>query len=290
MNQHDALQIENRDEIVARYKQLRKVSMKLNHKLVRTLSKEVLHEGGRKLGILQDGTLYFNTEDESSVLMDYCIYDVRRKGRNAVEAYLIESSPDPESDEMTLLRAMQHSTYSLFIVDSVERGLGVTVRDLRSDETLLVVDIGFGSTAQPGLLFASRLLPHDGFSVTGGAALPIGVLPPDQRDSMIKTLLRGFPADRSGYYDPASLISACLELDSSSHIQYQEPKKKRTHAAAGIKQHSSRNSRAQRSLSLWQRQEVQEVLPEKTLTGLSCTVKSKQNKSLLLNITNVTEH
>jgi hypothetical protein len=223
MNQHDALQIEYRDEIISRYKNLRKVSMKLNHKLVRTLSKEVLYEGGRKLGILKGGTLYFNTEDESSVLMDYCIYDVRRKGRNAVEAYLIESPPDPESEEMTCLRAMQHAIYSLFIVESVERGFGVTVRDSRSNETLLVVDIGFGNSAEPGLVVASRLLPLDGFSVTGGAALPIGVLPLDQRDSMIKTLLRGFAPDEGGYFDPATLISACLDRDCLSHVQYQEP-------------------------------------------------------------------
>jgi len=79
MNQHDALQIENRGEVISRYKHLRKVSVKLNDKIVQTLSKEVLHEGGKKLGILQSGTLVFNTEDETSVLMDYCLYDVRRK-------------------------------------------------------------------------------------------------------------------------------------------------------------------------------------------------------------------
>ncbi len=223
MNQHDALQIENRAEIIFHYKHLRKVSTKLNHKIVQTLSKEVLHEGGKKLGILQSGTLVFNTEDETSVLMDYCLYDVRRKGRNAVEQYLIETPPDPESDEMTCLRAMQHATYSLFIVESVERGFGVTVRDLRSNETLLVVDMGFGSTAQAGLLFASRLLPLDGFSVTSGATLPIGVLPPDQQETIAKELLRGFALDDDGYFDPASLISACLDRDCSSHVQYQEP-------------------------------------------------------------------
>jgi hypothetical protein len=223
MNQHDALQTKNRDEIISRYKHLREVSMKLNQRLVQTLSKDVLDEGGRKLGILQGDTLCFNTEDESSVLMDYCIYDVRRKGRNAVEAYLIEASPDPESDEMTLLRAMQHATYSLFIVESVERGLGVTARDLRSNETLLVVDIGFGNSAQPGLLFASRLLTHDGLSLTGGAALPVAVLPPDQQESVTKELLRTLAADDDECFDPATLIRACLEQDGSSHIRYQEP-------------------------------------------------------------------
>ena len=72
---------------------------------------------------------------------------------------------------------MQQAVYSLFIVESVAPGFGVTVRDLFSDGTILIADMGFGSTAQPGLIVASRLLFHEGFAMTGGAALPVGVPP-----------------------------------------------------------------------------------------------------------------
>jgi hypothetical protein len=191
--------------------------------LVERLSKDVLYEGGKRLGILQRGTLVFNSEDESSVLMDYCIYDVRRKGRNAIEQYLIDSAPAPESDEMACLRAMQQAIYSLFVVESVIRGFGVTVRDLLSNETILVVDMGFGSTAKPGLVFASRLLFYEGFSITGGAALPISVLPEDERDTITKELARAVKTDDDGYFDPAPIIRSCLSQGCSSHVQYQEP-------------------------------------------------------------------
>ena len=161
--------IADRAAIISRYKHLRTVGRTLNHKLVQRLSKDVLHEGGRKLGILQRGTLVFNSEDETSVLMDYCIYDVYRNGRNAVEQYLVDSAPAPESDEMVCLRAMQKAVYSLFVVESVMRGFGVTVRDLLSNETIVIVDMGFGSTAQPGAGFRfplafSRRFCHDGRS------------------------------------------------------------------------------------------------------------------------------
>jgi hypothetical protein len=219
----DVLPVANRDEIISRYQHLRMVGRSLSSKLVKRLSKDVLHEGGKKLGILRGGTLVFESEDETSVLMDYCLYDVRRNGRNTIEQYLIDFSADPESDEMTCLRAMQHAIYSLFVVESVERGLGVTVRDLLSNEVLLVVDMGFGSTAQPGLVFASRLLFHDGFSMTGGAALPVALLPVDRRDAMMKELLVATAPENDGYFDPASLIRACLSEGCSSHVQYQEP-------------------------------------------------------------------
>ncbi len=213
----------DRAEIISRYKHLRAVGRNLNHKLVKRLTKDALHKGAKKLGILQNGVMVFNSEDESSVLMDYCLYDVRRNGRNAVERYLIDSPPDLDSDEMLCLRAMQHAIYSLFVVESVERGLGVTVRDSLSNETILIVDMGFGSTAQPGLVFASRLLFHDGFSMTGGAALPVALLPKDQQQAVTKKLSEAVTPDEDGYFDPAALIYACLSKGCSSHVQYEDP-------------------------------------------------------------------
>lgn len=213
----------DRKEILSRYKQSRQVSKNLNSKLVASLSRDVLFEGARKLGMLQGKTLIFDSEDQTSVLMDYCIYDVRRNGCNAVDQYLISSPPDSESEELNCLRSMQRAIYSLFVVESVERGLGVTVRDLRTNDINLVVDIGFGSCAQPGLVIASRLLFHDGFFATGGAALPIGIVPTGQRDHVTKRLLAGVVPNKAGYTDPSPLIRACLKQDASSHVQYQEP-------------------------------------------------------------------
>ncbi len=213
----------SRNEIIRRYTHLRAVGRTLNHKLIKRLTKEMLHEGGKKLGILQKDVLVFNSEDESAVLMDYCLYDVRRNGRNTVGQYLLDSAPAPQSDEMVCLRSMQHAVYSLFMVESVIPGFGVAVRDLLSNGTILIADMGFGSTAQPGLVFASRLLFHEGFAMTGGAALPIGLPPEDQRQAMIKKLTGAVTSDDEGYFDPASIIRACLKQGCSSHVQYQEP-------------------------------------------------------------------
>jgi len=217
---HDALSIANREHIISFYKRLRAVGQNLGSTLMSRLSKDVLDEGGRKLGILCDGMLVFETEDETSVLADYCIYDVRRNGRNAIEQYLIDCPPDPESDEMTYLRAMQRASYSLFVVESVEHGLGVIVRDLRSANVLFVVDMGLGLSAQPGLSLASRLLHGDEFSWTGGAALPLGIMPANQREALAKKRIDAGTLDDKGYSDPAPIIRACLSNGFSANIQY----------------------------------------------------------------------
>ena len=98
----------------------------------------------------------------------------------------------------------------------------MTVRDLLSNDTTLVVDLGFASTAQPGVVFASRLLFHEEFAVTGGAALPIGMLPEDRREELVQRMSRAVTPDEDGYFDPAPLIAACLRQGCSSQIQYQE--------------------------------------------------------------------
>ncbi len=220
---HTPEDVADQAELVAHYKRLRAAGRKLSDKLVARLPKDVLEEGGRKLGIFREGTFVFDTEDEMAVLMDYCIYDVRRKGRNAIEQYLIESPPDPESIEMEHLRAMQHATYSIFFVESVIRGVGVTVRDILSEATLLIIDMGFASTAVPGALFASRLLRHEDFAMTGGAAIPIGAVPESEQAAVANELSRAVAVDAGGYFDPAPLICRCRQLGCTSDIQYQDP-------------------------------------------------------------------
>ena len=204
--------------IVARYKRLREVGRQLNNRLVARLSKEILDEGGRKLGILQGGVFVFDSEDETAVLMDYCLYDVRLSGRNMIEQYLIDSPPDADSDEMACLRAMQHAEYALFVVESVERGVGVAGRDLFSGEESLIIDIGLGATAEPGLVVATRILHFDDFSMMSGAALPFGVVEEREVGEWTRRFARASDAHKP--FDPAPLIRKCLRQGSLSSIEY----------------------------------------------------------------------
>src|SRR4051794_1670119 len=101
--------------LVRTYLRLRKLAMALNHKLVESLGKDVVDEGARKLNMLQKEALVLGSEDELAVLMDYCIYNIDRGGRNAVERMLAQSPPsDPE--ERAVLEAQSRAHYSIFQV------------------------------------------------------------------------------------------------------------------------------------------------------------------------------
>ena len=205
-------------DIVAHYQRLRPIRMRLNNKLVAGLSRDVLNEGAKRIGILRGGTFVFGNEDETCVLMDYCIYNVYRKERNAVEQYLCDCPPDPDSDEMSCLRAMQHATYGLVAVLRVEPGVGCHVRNLFTEETRLLVDMGLSKTARPGAVMATRLLDFGDFVATGGAVLPLGILDDGKSDEWQRKLRAGVDAD---HFDPASLIRPCLERGASSYIRYE---------------------------------------------------------------------
>jgi hypothetical protein len=210
------------------YLRLRHLGRSLNHKLVDTLNKEDLEEGGRRLGLLRGRTMYFETEDETSVLMDFCIYNIQRDGRNAVQRYVETSSPRPGSDEATLLDAMQRAYYSIVQIIGLERGVGVVVRDtLRGDEGFLC-DVGYGNTASRNALLAGRILPFDGFLTTGGASLPVNGAAAKRLGQGLDRLFdestdftRLTPDQEADL--AAMVIRACRETGASSQIIYATP-------------------------------------------------------------------
>jgi hypothetical protein len=223
--------------LVPTYQRLRKIGLKLNHRLVETLSKDVLEEGGRKLGIFRKGTLVFDTEDEVAVLMDFCIYNLYRGGRNAVQS-MLEDSPPSDPDELALLRTYSDAYYSVFQIVEVERGAGVTVEDTLRGGAQFMTDVSFGQSARKGYMLAGRVIPMDGFLMSGGAMLPVAgraaqrvaeaIVHHVPRDTDFTRLTRTQEADLT-----AMIIRACLEGGASEHVM---------HATLGEERHTSRRS------------------------------------------------
>ena len=216
-------------ELLARYKHLRRAGLELNKRLAKSVSRSVIDEGGKKLGIIRQNVINLDAEDEIAVLMDFCIHDVRRQGMNAVDRYLAESPPAPEPDEQVLLEALRRARFSLFIVESTEPGVGVHVRDLLRDEPLFLVDIGCSQSASVGLVLATRVMAPEGISMMTGAALPVGVLAPGERNQFLVRLKATIKTD-VGNWSPeqasewaATVIRTCLRQGAATQIAYVEP-------------------------------------------------------------------
>ena len=216
--------------LLERYRRMREVRLRLNNLLVRTIPKRTLEECGRILGFFRKGMLLFETEDETSVLMDYCIFYPGSDGRNLVAKYLEKTPPPTDSDEMVALQEMAHAYYSLFQVIDVERGVGVSVRDLLRGETGFIVDVGFGNTAQRHMIVATRIIPVEGFLMTGGAGLPVDASAAERISEELKR--SGFNPETLDYKQitprqeaeiAAIVIRECRSTGMTSRIAYAEP-------------------------------------------------------------------
>lgn len=215
-----------RGEMLARYQHLRGIGCRLNGKLVQGLDRESIHEAGRRLGILKRGTLYFDTEDTVSVLMDYGIRHVRRDGLNAIERYLQESPPPPDSDELTFLQAIRPVRYSLFQVERVIPDFGLQLHDVLRDERLLLIDVSFSRTASRGFVMASHVFSPGDFWMSSGAALPVTAELLDRLDADIRRQFGRRPEDfralsRDRETELATMIiRTCLREGMSERVAY----------------------------------------------------------------------
>lgn len=170
----------------------------------------------------------FNSEHEMPILLDYCLYTDGRGGKTAIERYLEGNSPPESSDQMILLRAMRNSHYSVFEVKSIQRGRGATLFDMLRDEEFLLMDVGIGSTAVPGMFFAGRVLPVGEYFLTSGAFIPLS---PDFFMSTVMPALKKYwpntPSDEPVVLDPsqeaafsAQIIRAALRKGQLEMVAY----------------------------------------------------------------------
>jgi len=208
-------------ELITRYQQLRAVCRELNKRMMERLTKDILHEGGRKLGLLRDNVFVFNDEVETAVLSDYCLYYVRRRGCNVVEQYYRDNPPAPGTDERVCLHAMRNTIHSLFRVDEVEPDVALAVTDLATDDHFLLVDIGFSESAEPGLILLTGLLQFDDFAATRGAPLVMGMLRSKEAEEFCAKW-KEVSSSRDPDYDPGPLIRELLQGQETGRIRYRQ--------------------------------------------------------------------
>lgn len=210
-------------DMLLRYREVRSVSMVLQSELAKRLARGTLEQGGKNLGLFRGGKFITETNDQTVILMDHCIYDLHYGGRNAVDQYLIDSPPLAGSPEMACLLAMQRAWYSIFYIEIQHRGFGLTVRDIISDNMFFLADENFSVTGIPGGVMAMRLVPRRGFVMTTGAGIPMGITSKENLPAMKEILLKGLKFDSEGKFSPAPLIREFLARGMHDAIKYQPP-------------------------------------------------------------------
>jgi hypothetical protein len=86
-------------ENLEEYKRLRVAGRGLSLRIIEKLPKPAVQECAKKLGLLKGKTLVLGSEDELSVLFDYCLYNYRKGGKTAIQRFMEESPPPPDSEQ-----------------------------------------------------------------------------------------------------------------------------------------------------------------------------------------------
>lgn len=210
--------------ILADYKNLRKKGIALNSALVKTLSRDDIDMAARRLGILKRGVIAFETEDEAAVLMDYAIHEVYRDGINAVDRMLRDNPPPEGSAELRLLGSLKASRYTVVEVERTIPGFGLVGLEGTARRPVIVVDVNFSRTAQPGLSMATRLQsPGEGWSMTTGASLPL------THEALERLITANSKYQRQHGHEPPEgdgttmIIRECLKAGVSQNVSYADP-------------------------------------------------------------------
>ena len=206
-----------------RYTRLRKVSQTLNHKMMDTLPKDAIHTIGKRLGIMRKHTLILDSEDELSVLMDCCLYDLIKGGKNAVQWYAEWHPPAVNTDEYEILQGCLAASYRLVMPKSRVEGAGIQVVDLLTGEELFIMDFGM-SQSPLNVAYGTRTIPLGEFWMTGGAGLPAGRL---ALEEAVQSLIGAGLLRDSGFTDPhraaLTIVKTLLKHGAAEHVLYQDP-------------------------------------------------------------------
>jgi len=236
-------------QLLARYQRIRQVGLHLNQLLVKRLTRQALEEGARALGILRKGVMVFQSEDMTSVLMDYCIHDVRRQGRTVVEEMLAEGKYSPGTDETLYLEALRQAKYGIFLVERTVPGVGVDVLDVIRGNRLRIVDVNFSRSSASGLALATRICTPGEFTMTTGATLPIGLLTPKAQAEYVKEIAEA-PGPGLDEMSPdkrskaiAEIIRSAIRSGAAEHVEYQDAGKYSPGSASGRSAQSKRTGR-----------------------------------------------
>jgi hypothetical protein len=211
------------DMDVERYRQLRQLGRRLMSVLAETIPREAIQEMGNALGIMRKNKLIFDTLDVSSVLMDSCLFDWIRGGKNLVEKYVEAYPPALGTDEHFLLQGYCRAKYRLLLTRAISPGTVTYWLDPISGKSIALMDISLSQSMARGFreLLATRTVPLGGYWITRGAPLPVG----DRKtgEMLLTTIRRGNLLEDTTSADEhkqaTAIIRACLDSGAAEHVR-----------------------------------------------------------------------
>ena len=161
-----------RNAVLARYRQLREISKRHHHDILKLISGDAMLQQARRLGLAQGRTLILDDMEEMSYVFDLAIYTAPPRRARAIDRYARSAQLPPGSDEALMLEAMRAARFAILILGRRHDAAGVIATDLFRRTDVWLVDIGLEASLEEGAMMATRLYTPEQFSMTAGVNVP----------------------------------------------------------------------------------------------------------------------
>src|SRR5262245_8066163 len=116
-----------RNAVLARYRQLREISKRHHHDILKLISGDAMLQQARRLGLAHGRRLILDDMEEMSYVFDLAIYTAPPRRSRAIDRY---AQLPPGSDEALMLEAMRAARFAILIVGRRHDAAGVIATDL----------------------------------------------------------------------------------------------------------------------------------------------------------------
>jgi len=161
------------ESLVARYSALRQTTIEINNSILGVIPREASLASAEALGLLHQGSIYFDSENESMIFADHTIHANSLARREYLDAYRKANAKTVTEEQRRMLTAMESVRFAILRCEKPFPGVGVQVYNVLRDHRFLLLDITLSHSAYVGLLLAAHIITIDGLHLTTGAGLPI---------------------------------------------------------------------------------------------------------------------
>jgi hypothetical protein len=162
-----------RTEVLARYRHFREISKQHHNKILEFVSSSTLLQQARRIGISDGRRLILDSMSEFDLLSDLLVYTAPMGRSRAVDRYARNLPPAASSDEALVLDAMRNARFAILEMRRRHTAAGLTFMDDARNEEVWLIDLGFETWMEEGMLVATRYFTPDPFSMTCGVCIPL---------------------------------------------------------------------------------------------------------------------
>jgi hypothetical protein len=164
--------LSGRGEVLARYRQLREMSKRHHHEMLKLISGDAMLHQARRLGLARGKTLILDDMEEMNYVFDLAIHTTLPGRSRAIDRYARSARFAAPSDEALVLEAMRAARFSILVIERRHQTAGLVATDLFRRAPVWLVDIGLESSMPDGGMIATRLFTPDRFAMTAGVNVP----------------------------------------------------------------------------------------------------------------------